>query len=214
MYRSQGTTKRAVLGLLLFVGWLLFNAVALPWMFQFPLMVLLLSLFPFVLMFGYFADSFAGERERGTLEALLLSPVPDWAIVCGKTIALVIVWLLACGVLLTAHAIIARIFGGGVALRWYALTFSVSGIISIIATCLGLIVSWHAASVQAAQQLFSYAFVALSILAMLYMYLPEEVTRSVQRIPPLLFAVVGVGIALGALIVAIRTFHRDRLLLR
>lgn len=214
MFSSQGTAKRAAFGLLLFIGWLLFNALALPWIFQFPLMVLLLSLFPFVLMFGYFADSFAGERERGTLEVLLLSPVPDSAIIYGKTIALVMVWLLICAVLLTAHAIIGGIIGGGVLLRWYALSFAVSAMVSIIVTCLGLIVSWRAPSVQAAQQTFSYAFVALTIVAMLYLYLPVEITRLVQHTHPVLFVIMGVCVALGSLIVAVRTFDRDQLLLR
>lgn len=214
MVKSPGTTRRAVFGLFLCIGWLLFNGLALPWMFRFPLLVLLLGLFPFVLMFGYCADSFAGERERGTLEVLLLSPVPDWTIVCGKTIALVMVWLLVCGALLTAHASIGSIVGGGVALHWYALSFSVSAVVSVIVTCLGLIASWHAASVQAAQQTFSYAFVALTIVVMLYIYLPAEVTRWVQRLSPEWLAVLGVGSACGSLIVAVGTFHRERLLLR
>jgi ABC-type Na+ efflux pump permease subunit len=32
-------------------------------------------------------DAFAGERERGTLESLLASPLPDHALVVGKTVA-------------------------------------------------------------------------------------------------------------------------------
>jgi ABC-2 type transport system permease protein len=32
-------------------------------------------------------DAFAGERERGTLESLLASPLPDQALVVGKTVA-------------------------------------------------------------------------------------------------------------------------------
>lgn len=214
MYRSQGTTRRAYLGLVLFIGWLLVNAVTLPWMFEWPLMVMMLSLFPLVLLMGYLADSFAGERERGTLESLLLSPVPDWAIVCGKLSALVFVSLFACGVLLTAHAIIARIVGGGVTPHWYALALYVNAIISTIAASLGLIVSWSAASVQAAQQLFAYCIIGLGIITVMYMYLPTAVGQVLGRLDLAALTVVGAIIASGSLIIVIRAFHRDRLLLR
>ena len=43
---------------------------------------------PLVLILRLTVDSFAGERERSTLEALLVSPVPDWALVAGKVVAL------------------------------------------------------------------------------------------------------------------------------
>jgi ABC-2 type transport system permease protein len=39
------------------------------------------------------ADGVSGERERGTLEALLLTPAPRWALAAGKLVAALTVWL-------------------------------------------------------------------------------------------------------------------------
>lgn len=54
----------------------------------------LLSLLPLLLVIAGFAggmqiaiDSTAGERERGSLEPLLLSPVPRWVLAAGKWLA-------------------------------------------------------------------------------------------------------------------------------
>jgi ABC-2 type transport system permease protein len=41
------------------------------------------------------ADAVSGERERGTLESLLLTPVPRHALVIGKGVAALSVWLAA-----------------------------------------------------------------------------------------------------------------------
>ncbi|MCA9580290.1 MAG: ABC transporter permease [Myxococcales bacterium] len=67
----------------------------------------LLSMIPmFLLMAGLIgglhvaADSIAGERERGTLEPLLMTPVPRWALAAGRVAA---VWCLSVsGIVVTA----------------------------------------------------------------------------------------------------------------
>ena len=41
------------------------------------------------------ADALSGERERGTLEALLLAPIPRWELVMGKGIAALTLWFAA-----------------------------------------------------------------------------------------------------------------------
>ena len=41
------------------------------------------------------ADAVSGERERGTLEAMLLSPAPRWQLVAGKGAAALSLWLAA-----------------------------------------------------------------------------------------------------------------------
>jgi ABC-2 type transport system permease protein len=41
------------------------------------------------------ADAISGERERGTLESLLLSPVPRLGIVIGKGLAALSIWVVA-----------------------------------------------------------------------------------------------------------------------
>jgi len=41
------------------------------------------------------ADAFSGERERGTLESLLLTPVPRWELALGKLLAAASAWVAA-----------------------------------------------------------------------------------------------------------------------
>lgn len=215
MYHGQGSLKRILLGFGLFLGWLTLTGATMRWQFQWPLMVMLLPVFPLVFVIGYVADSFAGERERGTLEALLLSPVPDWAIVAGKVIALMLVSLLMCAVLLTAHAIVAVMFGiSSLALQWYARALVVGAIMYLIVICFGMIVSWRARSVQAAQQMLPVVFIVLSAVVFLSPYVPVSIRQWVQQRTFMQLALGGTMLALGSVGVAISTFRRDRLLLR
>lgn len=213
--RAQGMLRRALFGLAIFCIWLVLTAVTLGWMFQWPLMLILLSLFPLVLLMGYVADSFAGERERGTLETLLLAPVPDWMIVCAKVVALELIALLASAALLLAHALVAQIFNiTSLAPAWYFFAWYTGAVVALIMICAGVIVSWSAASVQAAQQLFAYIVVGLSVLLLLYDYLPTAVVQYVARLDLSLVAAAGTGTTIILLILVIVLFRRDRLLLR
>ena len=62
----------------------------------------LYSIFPSVLAATFAADSFAGERERKTLETLLATPLGDHAILLGKTLAAVFLALLGSGLAMSA----------------------------------------------------------------------------------------------------------------
>ena len=52
-------------------------------------------LLPTIVAVGFAADSFAGEKERKTLEALLYTPTTDWELLLGKLLS---AWLPALGV--------------------------------------------------------------------------------------------------------------------
>jgi len=54
-----------------------------------PVTMLYWAWVPLMLVTGFIADSFAGERERHTLETLLASRLPDRAILFGKVAAAV-----------------------------------------------------------------------------------------------------------------------------
>ncbi|TWD84163.1 ABC-2 type transport system permease protein [Kribbella amoyensis] len=41
------------------------------------------------------SDAFSGERDRGTLESLLLAPIPRWALTVGKGLAALTLWFAA-----------------------------------------------------------------------------------------------------------------------
>ena len=52
-------------------------------------------LLPTIVAIGFAADSFAGEKERKTLEALLYTPTTDWELLLGKLLS---AWLPALAV--------------------------------------------------------------------------------------------------------------------
>jgi len=59
------------------------------------MMAALYLLLPRFVAIGFAADSFAGEKERKTLEALLYTPTTDWELLLGKLLS---AWLPALGV--------------------------------------------------------------------------------------------------------------------
>lgn len=88
----------------------------------------LLNMVPFILLLSLFmggmgvaTDSTAGERERGSLEPLLINPVPRWAFVLGKLLATVTFSASALALSLGGLAMLPRVvsftdFGGVFAL--------------------------------------------------------------------------------------------------
>lgn len=90
------------------------------------------------------ADAISGERERGTLEALLVTPVPRRALVIGKLVGSTTLWAASLVVALPFVAVMA----GGPALVWDAvwLLFLVGGLVAAALSTLGLAVSTLAMS--------------------------------------------------------------------
>jgi sodium transport system permease protein len=77
---------------------------------------MLAAFLPFVLMFSAFmggfylaVDTTAGERERQSLEALLINPVPRWQIVLGKLAATVLFALAATVIGILAFAVVLEL---------------------------------------------------------------------------------------------------------
>lgn len=87
---------------------------------------------------GLFAGTIVAERERGTLEPLLLTGLSPWAIVTGKLLAH---WLHLAGLLLATVPVLAlaQVWGGvdyRVLLAGYAV--QLSGLLSLGAMCLAI----------------------------------------------------------------------------
>ncbi len=213
---GRGIIRRLVLPSLLFIVWIVLNAATLPWILQFDLPILsMVIFFPVVALAGYIADSFAGERERSTLELLLLSPAPDWVIVSSKALALLIVALGLLGLNLLALGIVVSLLPGATAPRplWYALALFYGLIVFITVIHLGLIVSWSSPNVQTAQQVMVSSVTILAIGGVgVQMFL---------RRPAIPLEFTAPGVALGAVIVAVGSvavtlyrFRRGRLLLQ
>jgi ABC-2 type transport system permease protein len=110
------------------------------------------------------ADAISGERERGTLETLLLAPVSRRAIVTGKLAGAMTLWLGCAVVVLPYLWVLARgvsAFGAAV-----LLTAAVGSLLAAGLAGLGLLISTRAASNKAS--------VALSLLVMLALFAPTQ----------------------------------------
>jgi ABC-2 type transport system permease protein len=85
------------------------------------------------------ADAISGERERGTLEALLVTPVPRRALVLGKLLAATTVWAAALLVAVPYVAIMAD--GPGIAAEAVLVLVIAGSLVAAALTALGLAVS-------------------------------------------------------------------------
>jgi ABC-2 type transport system permease protein len=133
---------------------------------------------PFLLVSGVVADSFAGERERHTLETLLSSRLSDRAILFGKMATSILYgWgLTMISVLL--GLITLNIVYATDHLLLYPTMFSIgiivlSFLVATLSSALGVLVSLRATTVRQAQQTFSIAFFILFIPLFLIPLLPE-----------------------------------------
>lgn len=127
------------------------------------------ALWAFITVTAVVADSFAGERERHTLETLLASRLPDGAILVGKLLAAVL-YGVAISVVLLAIALLTvnlRFRAGGPHL--YAAPTAASALaLAVLAAGLagstGVLVSLRAATLKQAQQRLAIAFMLLFLL--------------------------------------------------
>jgi ABC-2 type transport system permease protein len=118
------------------------------------------------------ADSFTGEKERKTLEALLYTPTTDWELLLGKLLS---AWLPALGVAwggflfysvmanLAAWPVMGRLFFPTT--MWVILAVWVAPAAAALALCAMVLISSRARTFQAANQLGST--VALLVVALL-----------------------------------------------
>jgi ABC-2 type transport system permease protein len=90
------------------------------------------------------ADAVSGERERGTLESLLLTPAPRLGLTLGKLAAALSLWLAA----LVVTAPYVWFLGRGVGIVSYALLsgIAVGTLLAIFLASLGMLVSLFASS--------------------------------------------------------------------
>ncbi len=95
------------------------------------------------------ADAISGERERGTLEAILVTPVPRRDLVIGKLLAATTMWAASLVVALPFVAVMAR--GPGVAFDAVAVLIVAGGLVAAALTALGLAVSSVALSNRVSQ---------------------------------------------------------------
>jgi ABC-2 type transport system permease protein len=162
------------------------------------------------------SESFAGERERKTLEALLYSPASDADLFLGKVLAagvpaVAITWLSFFIYTLEMNIFGNRLFGGFwfPLPSWWPLIFWVAPAIVVFGIAFTVLISIKVQTFMAAYQ--TSASTVLLVLALV-----------VGQISGVLYLSVGVGMLLGLFVwlvdgvlvyFAIRSFNRSRLLI-
>ncbi len=165
-------------------------------------------LFPVMLVLGIVADSFAGERERHTLETLLASRLSDRAILFGKYLAILsYAWALTASSLLLG-ALVVNVWDAGGPLVFYpARVMSASMLFSLfgggLAAAAGVLISLHSATVRQAAQILSIGMTMLFVavfatFAVLPDHLVDPVVDQLRRLGPRNLIIV-ISLALAAL---------------
>lgn len=117
------------------------------------------------------ADTISGERERGTLENLLLTPVSRLDLTVGKLLAALSLWFAAYAITVPY----AWYLGRGVGISDDALLSGliVGTLVAVFVTSLGLIISLFAASNRVA--------LSLALFLLLALYAPTQLPAAAQR---------------------------------
>ena len=115
---------------------------------------------PFMMGSGWAADSFAGERERHTLETLLATRLPDGAIFLGKLLTIVSYsWgMVLVSFFVSAAAVNVATWNGQITFYPPYVLGAGAGLallVAVMATSLGVLISLKAKTVRQAQQKMS-----------------------------------------------------------
>jgi len=208
-----------------------------------------LSLLPTVMLAaaflgGYYlaADVTAGERERNSLEPLLVNPVPRWQIVLGKYIATFLFTLLATVLAtLTYAGLLAlpqlqSLIGLRVALSTETIVGALLLVLPVVfmAVALELFIASFAKSFKEAQTYVTYLSLAGFMPAVFLSVLPIQTQTWMMLIPSIsqtmllrnltrgeglapglvaLATVLTLAVGVAALIATIRLYNRERIVL-
>lgn len=163
------------------------------------------------------ANSFAGEKERKTLEALLYTPATDGELLLGKMMASVIPTVLMAWVSFAMYAVVVNVASWPLVQRiwfptpaWWPLMLWVTPAVAVLGMGLTVVISSKVSTFMEANQLSG-----VSVILVLGLM--------VGQISGLLFLGVGAALLVGTLIwaldagliaLAIKTFSRSSLMTR
>jgi ABC-2 type transport system permease protein len=208
LLQFQGSSRSGLIGLLIMIA--IFGIVMpLQWgtlWVESGASLTLWLVIPMMLAVTIVADTFAGERERHTLETLLASRLSDRAILLGKlSAAVVFEWVITQLVFLAA-LIPTNILHGRGGLVLYAPAVALSGmllsfLIASLVSMVGIMVSLRSSTVKQAQQTLGISVFIIAYLVPMagvyaLRYVPGEIRERV--VGPFLSG----DVALPALIVS------------
>lgn len=183
---------------------------------------------PLMLIASTIAESFAGERERHTLETLLASRLPDRAILFGKLLMSIFFgWGMTLFLLLVSLVVVNLLeWDGGIQVYQtaiLALNIFVSLLVSGIVASLGILISLRSSTVQSAAQtimlmLFMPFILLQAVVFLLPTFLPEETIEAILdgldfNMIVLIILVVMMAANIGLNLCALARFKRAKLIL-
>lgn len=192
------------------------------WVNEFPPLIIAF-LTPALIVGVMIPDSFAGERERHTLDTLLASRLPDRAILIGKMLLPILTgWAAALGFNLISLIVVNLAHGGdGLLLYSPPIAGGILFLSFLSATIMaggGVLTSLSAATAQeAAQKLMMFILVPAMFLQVLPMLLMDQFLRVIKVLNSnQILAIFGAGALLIDLIIfliAINKFQRSEVYL-
>ncbi len=183
---------------------------------------------PLILIAPTICESFAGERERHTLETLLASRLPDRAILFGKMIVSIIYGYGMTIILLVMSLVIVNILVWNGKFQFYPLSILLPDLglgllFSGLMVTLGILISLRSATVQSAQQVLMMALVIpifgiQAVVFLLPTFLPmENIREFLARFDYNKILLILAGVLLvtdvGLLLATMSRFKRSRLIL-
>lgn len=174
-----------------------------------PFSVLIIGFFPITISLVVALESFVGEKERGTIEPLLSTPLKDWHMYVGKLLIGVVTPLTASLVAISFYLIIVsrqdiEMPPLSVLIQLFALTIAHA----VLMVSAAIVISVQSTSVKAANLLASFIVIPVAVLMQ-----GESALLFWGNSQVLWLAVAGVIILAGLLIrVGLSHFQREYLL--
>lgn len=144
---------------------------------------------PLILIAATIAESFAGERERHTLETLLASRLPDRAILFGKILTSILFGWSMTLILLFVSLMVVNLLDGKAGFQIYKpdilwMDLLASALMAGFVSNLGIVISLRSATVQAASQsimlmLFMPVMLLQAVVFLLPNFLPQATVKTI-----------------------------------
>ncbi len=198
---------------------------------KFPAVMFIFSFMPLFIVMQIVADSFAGERERHTLETMLATRLPDKAILFGKITTIVLYGWGMSMLIFILMLISVNIIHGDEKLILPPLTIAAANVIAsilvaVFATSIGIFISLRAATVKQAQQaigliMMSIWFLPIFVVPLVSKYIPEQSMKPIEEMLKNLGLNMFLVVLLSAILlvdlvfikILTRRFKRERLIL-
>ena len=175
-----------------------------------PVALLLCGFLPAGFCLVSASESFVGEKERNTLEALLATPMTDGELYLGKLVAAFIPPALSSAVAMATYLGLAALLAPGAEAAWGTLAVVVAAVMgkALVMTTAALLVSIRATTIRAANLLASFILAPMAVLVEVEtLLLVWGYATALFALAPALFAVVALLACIG-----LTAFNRETIL--